>query len=47
MAWDAKRQFLIDTNPFGGGGEVTVSKETVAKEARLGFRVAAMSRKKD
>lgn len=19
MAWDSKRQFLIDTNPFGGG----------------------------
>lgn len=47
MAWDAKRQFLIDTNPFGGGGEDKVSKEAVAKEARMGFRVAAMSRKKD
>lgn len=47
MAWDAKRQFLIDTNPLGGDGENKVSKEAVAKEARMGFRVAAMSRKKD
>lgn len=47
MAWESKRQFLIDTNPFGGGGEEKVSKEAVAKEARMGFRVAAMSRKKD
>lgn len=48
MAWDSKRQFLIDSNPFGGGGsDPPVSKQTVAKEARMGFRVAAMGRKKD
>jgi len=47
MAWESKRQFMIDTNPFGGGGEDKVSKKTVAREARMGFRVAAMGRKKD
>lgn len=48
MAWDAKRQFLIDSNPFGGGGEKDKpSKQAVSKEVRMGFRVAAMSRKKD
>lgn len=47
MAWDSKLQFLKDTNPFGGGGEAQASKKAVAKEARMGFRVAAMSRKKD
>ena len=47
MAWDSKRQFLIDTNPFGGGGEDKLSKKQVAMEARMGFRVAAMGRKKD
>ncbi len=48
MAWDSKRQFLIDTNPFGGGGDKDKpSKKIVAKEVRMGFRVAAMSRKKE
>lgn len=48
MAWDAKRQFLIDTNPFSGGGDKgKPNKAAVAKEARMGFRVAAMGRKKD
>jgi hypothetical protein len=48
MAWDSKRQFLIDTNPFGGSGDKDKpSKTAVAKEARMGFRVAAMGRKKD
>ena len=48
MAWDSKRQFLIDTNPFGGGGDkAKIDKKAVAKEARIGFRVAAMGRKKD
>ena len=48
MAWDAKRQFLIDSNPFGSGGDKDKpSKKIVAKEVRMGFRVAAMSRKKD
>lgn len=46
MAWDAKRQFMIDTNPFGGGGDKgKPDRKAVAKEARMGFRVAAMSRK--
>ena len=46
MAWDSKRQFLIDTNPFGGGGDKDkIDRKAVAKEARMGFRVAAMSRK--
>jgi hypothetical protein len=48
MAWDSKRQFLIDTNPYGGGGDKEkVDKKAVAVEARMGFRVAAMSRKRD
>lgn len=47
MAWDSKRQFLIDTNPFGGGQDKSVSKQAVANDARMSFRVAAMSRKKD
>ncbi|MBP5971072.1 hypothetical protein [Pseudomonas iridis] len=47
MAWESKRQFLSDTNPFGGGGgDSPPSKQAVAKEARMGFRVAAMSRPK-
>lgn len=47
MAWDSKRQFLIDTNPFGGGGDKDkIDRKAVAKEARMGFRVAAMGRKK-
>ncbi|WP_346829439.1 hypothetical protein ABDX87_20010 [Pseudomonas abietaniphila] len=44
MAWDSKRQFLIDTNPFGKPPEKPVA-ANVAKEVRMGFRVAAMSRK--
>lgn len=46
MAWEARRQFLIDSN---GGGEDRdkPNKKAVAKEARMGFRVAAMGRKKD
>lgn len=48
MAWESKRQFLIDTNPFGGGGDKDKpSKKIVAKEVRMGFRVAAMGRKKE
>lgn len=47
MAWDSKRQFLIDTNPFGGGDKDKPAADHVAKEVRMGFRVAAMSRKKD
>ena len=48
MAWDAKRQFLIDSNPFGSGGDKgKQSKRAVSKEVRMGFRVAAMGRKKD
>lgn len=47
MAWDSKRQFMIDTNPFGGGGDKDKpSKAVIAREARMGFRVAAMSRNK-
>jgi hypothetical protein len=44
MAWDSKRQFLIDTNPFGKREDKPVASH-VAKEVRMGFRVAAMSRK--
>jgi len=48
MAWDSKRQFMIDTNPLAGGGaKDKLDRKAVAKEARMGFRVAAMSRKKD
>ncbi|MGG5288848.1 hypothetical protein [Pseudomonas shirazensis] len=47
MAWESKRQFLIDTNPFGGGDAEKPNKKAVAKEARMGFRVAAMGRIKD
>ncbi len=46
MAWDAKLHFLIMTNP-NGQPESEQSKEAVAKDARMGFRVAAMSRKQD
>lgn len=45
MAWESKRQFMIDTNPFGGEPEKP-NRKAVAKEARMGFRVAAMGRKK-
>jgi len=44
MAWDAKVHFLQMTNP-NGPPTPTLSKEAAAKEARIGFRVAAMSRK--
>lgn len=48
MAWDSKRQFMIDTNPFDGGGDKDKpDRKAVAKEARMGFRVASMGRKKD
>lgn len=46
MAWEAKRQFLIDSNG-GGDDKDKPNKKAVAKEARMGFRVAAMGRKKD
>ncbi|WP_219061417.1 hypothetical protein [Pseudomonas sp. UMAB-08] len=46
MAWDAKVHFLQMTNP-NGSPTPTPSKEAAAKEARMGFRVAAMSRKMD
>lgn len=44
MAWESKRQFLIDTNPFGKAPDKPVAAH-VAKEVRMGFRVAAMSRR--
>ncbi|MBK3444106.1 hypothetical protein [Pseudomonas lactis] len=46
MAWEAKRQFLIDSNG-GGDDKDKPNKKAVAKEARIGFRAAAMGRKKD
>ena len=46
MAWESKRQFMIDTNPFGGGEPHKPNRKVVSKEARMGFRVAAMGRKK-
>ena len=47
LAWDSKRQFMIDTNPNGSGETKTKqSKIQVAKDARMGFRVAAMTRNK-
>lgn len=46
MAWDAKLHFLIMTNP-NGQPESERPKEAVAKDARMGFRVAAMSRKQE
>jgi len=46
MAWDAKLHFLIMTNP-NGQPESEQSKETIAKEARMGFRAAAMGRNMD
>jgi len=46
LAWESKRQFMIDTNPNGSGEKNDKqSKIQVAKEARMGFRVAALSRK--
>jgi hypothetical protein len=44
MAWESKRQFLIDTNPFGKAPDKPEA-VNVAKEVKMGFRVAAMSRK--
>lgn len=46
MAWEAKRQFLIDSNG-GGDDKDKPNKKAVAKEARIGFRAAAMGRKKN
>jgi len=47
MAWDSKRQFMIDTNPHGKGEDTSKqSKVQVAKDARMSFRVAAMARNK-
>ena len=46
MAWDAKVHFLQMTNP-NGPPKPEASKSEVAKEARMGFRVAAMSRKQE
>jgi hypothetical protein len=43
-AWEAKLDFLKKTNPWGQAEE-KVDKKAVAKEVRMGFRVAAMSRK--
>lgn len=44
IAWETRRQFLIDTNPFGKPDEKPEAGR-VAKEVKMGFRVAAMSRK--
>lgn len=44
MAWESKRQFLIDTNPFGKPADQPQAAH-VAREVKMGFRVAAMSRK--
>ncbi|WP_161959244.1 hypothetical protein [Pseudomonas ovata] len=46
MAWDAKVEFLRNTNPFGAG-EKPRTKEAVAKDLRMGFRAAAINRKSD
>ena len=48
MAWESKRQFMIDTNPHGSSSDKPAeSKKVVAREVRMGFRVAAMNRNKD
>lgn len=44
LAYESKIKFLQATNPFGSG-EKAKSKEAIAKDARIGFRAAAMSRK--
>ena len=44
LAWDAKVEFIRNTSPFGSG-EKPKSKEAVAKDVRMGFRVAAIGRK--
>lgn len=44
MAWEAKIEFLQKTNPYGQPEE-KVDKKAVAKDVRMGFRVAAMTRK--
>jgi hypothetical protein len=43
LAYEAKIKFLQATNPFGSGEKK--SKEAIAKDARIGFRAAAMGRK--
>jgi hypothetical protein len=45
MAWEAKIDFLKKTNPWGQAEE-KADKRAVAKDVRMGFRVAAMTRNK-
>lgn len=44
LAYESKIKFLQATNPFGSG-EKPKSKEAIAKDARIGFRAAALCRK--
>ncbi|WP_341522213.1 hypothetical protein AABC73_01845 [Pseudomonas sp. G.S.17] len=46
LAWEAKKVFLEMTNP-NGPPKKKPSKEMAAKEARMGFRAAAMNRPQD
>ncbi|QHF02449.1 hypothetical protein N015_08510 [Pseudomonas asturiensis] len=44
MAWDAKVEFLRNTNPFGAS-EKPKTKEAIGRDIRIGFRAAAIGRK--
>ncbi|MFJ3487726.1 hypothetical protein ACIPL1_30515 [Pseudomonas sp. NPDC090202] len=46
MAWEAKVEFLKKTNPWGQPEE-KADKKAVARDVRMGLRVAARTRKKD
>lgn len=45
MAWDAKLEFLKATNPFGQPEEKKTDKKALARDMRMGLRVAAATRK--
>ncbi|MGS0941547.1 hypothetical protein ACVA51_13445 [Pseudomonas luteola] len=45
MAWDAKLEFLKATNPFGQPEEKKIDRKALARDMRIGIRVAAATRK--
>lgn len=47
MAWEAKAKFLRDSNPFRSAEPEKPSKKAVARDLRMGLRVASMSRKNE
>jgi hypothetical protein len=45
MAWEAKVDFLKKTNPWGQAEQQAPDAQAVARDVRMGFRVAARTRK--